>query len=39
MNLAKNNDINLPLSMIVLATLSSSRGTAVSEGHKVSSNV
>ena len=44
MYLVKYNDINLPvivllLSMIVLSTLSSSRATAVSEEHKVTSNL
>ena len=43
MYLPKHNNINLPvivllLSMIVLSTLSSSRATAVNEGHKVTSN-
>ena len=44
MYLVKYNDINLPvivllLSMIVLSTLSSSRATAVSEEHNVTSNL
>ena len=44
MYLLKYNDINLPvivllLSMIVLSILSSSRVTAVSEEHKVTSNL
>ena len=42
--LAKHNNINLPgivllLSTIALSTRSSSRATAVSEGHIVSSNL
>ena len=44
MYLVKHNNINLPvivllLSMIFLLTLSSSRATAVSVGHKVTSNL
>ena len=37
MHLANYNDVNIPLSMIVLSTISFSRATAVSEGHKVTS--
>ena len=44
MYLVKHNDINLPvivllLSMIVLSILSSSKATAVNEGHIVTSDL
>ena len=39
MYLTKHNDITLPVIVLLMSTLFSSRVTAVSEGHKITSNL